>query len=113
MSVFTTSTTPPEPSAAPDYGQPMCMPTCLPMPVGCAAHVPSCGSWESAKCETDCRLRAGLGVGMGAQKLPGKQETDKEIALQGNLLAEATRFLVQEYGLDPTHHIEVKQKGKP
>lgn len=50
---------------------------------------------------------------MGEQKLPGKQETDKEIALQGNLLAEVSRFLVQEYGLDPTLHIESKQKGKP
>eukprot|EP00884_Botryococcus_braunii_P009147 jgi/Botrbrau1/18233/Bobra.53_1s0087.1 len=46
-------------------------------------------------------------------KLPGKQETDKEIALQGNLLLEAQRFLVQEYGLHPTEHIDVKQKGRP
>lgn len=45
------------------------------------------------------------------QKLPGKQETGKEIALQGDLLHDIPKFLTDMYGLSP-QYIDVKSKGK-
>ena len=45
------------------------------------------------------------------QKLPGKNETGKEIALQGPLLYEVPKFLTATYGLS-AEHIDVKSKGK-
>lgn len=45
------------------------------------------------------------------QKLPGKTETGKEIALQGNLLHDVPRLLIEQYGVDP-QFVEIKGKGK-
>ena len=45
------------------------------------------------------------------QKLPGKTETAREIALQGNLLHDIPRLLISQYGIDP-QFVEVKSKGK-
>ncbi|BDA49270.1 Eukaryotic translation initiation factor 2D [Coccomyxa sp. Obi] len=43
-------------------------------------------------------------------KLPGKTETGKEIALQGNLLQELPKYLKDEYGIE-AHFVDVKKKG--
>ena len=45
------------------------------------------------------------------QKLPGKTETAKEIALQGNLLHEIPRLLISELGISQSF-VDVKSKGK-
>ena len=44
-------------------------------------------------------------------KLPGKQETGKEVALAGELLLDVARFLEMTYGIDPAL-ITTKAKGK-
>ena len=44
-------------------------------------------------------------------KLPGKTETAKEIALQGNLLRDIPRLLLSEFGIEPSF-VDVKSKGK-
>ena len=44
-------------------------------------------------------------------KLPGKSETAKEIALQGNLLHDIPRLLLSEYGIGQSF-VDVKSKGK-
>ena len=45
------------------------------------------------------------------QKMPGKTETGKEIALQGPLLHEVPKFFMSTYGLSSSY-IDVKTKGK-
>ena len=44
-------------------------------------------------------------------KLPGKTETAKEIALQGNLLRDIPRLLLSEFGIEQSF-VDVKSKGK-
>ena len=44
-------------------------------------------------------------------KLPGKTETAKEIALQGNLLHDIPRLLQSEFGIEASF-VKVQGKGK-
>lgn len=44
-------------------------------------------------------------------RLPGKTDTGKEIALQGNVLAEVPAFLMQEYGIESAL-IDCKSRSK-
>ena len=44
-------------------------------------------------------------------KLPGKTETGKEIALQGNVMHEVTKFLAEAYGIDAAF-VDIKSRSK-
>ena len=44
-------------------------------------------------------------------RLPGKTDIGKEIALQGNVLAEVPAFLTQEYGIESAL-IDCKSRSK-
>lgn len=44
-------------------------------------------------------------------KLPGKEEKDHEIMMQGDLLKQVAAFLAEQYGIPPAL-MELKQKGK-
>ena len=45
------------------------------------------------------------------QRLPGKTETSKEIALQGDILHEVGQFLMTTFGIEQ-QFIELKSKSK-
>lgn len=74
-------------------------------------RVAHCESFSIDPAELAGLLQRKFKTSASVQKLPGKQETGKEIALQGNLLHDIPKFLTDMYGLSP-QYIDVKSKGK-
>jgi translation initiation factor 2D len=61
--------------------------------------------------ELSSRIQKGFNTSCSVALLPGKFETLKEVAAQGNLLQEVTDLLQKEYGI-PTAYLDVVSKLK-
>lgn len=77
-------------------------------------HITRVAHVESFAIEADdlaTMLQRKLQTNASVTKLPGKTETDKEIALQGSVMHDVAKFLLDSYGIDGSF-IDMKNRSK-